>query len=185
MNPTRIVIAVTAAGALAAPVALGAGTPATVKGSATYAGNTKQGNVCRVVDPKTDQVREDGACRISVRTSTNRKRVTVVTVSWRGGPCSDGADRYHRSTSTLTGTDGSIGSSYGFAKRDTYLSAIRDSDGVIIGNSKNVVKVNGKFKRSRTGKFSVSGTFTVVSDLTQKGAKSRCETGTVKYKGKP
>ena len=185
MNQIRIAAALTALGLLAAPVAIGAGTPATVKGNATYKGKTKQGNVCRVVDPQTDEVREDGTCTISLKTTTNRKRVSSATVSWRAA-CSDGT--FHRGTSNLGGAyaDGSIKSDYTFTVRGKYQSPVRDNDGVITGNSKNDVKVKGKFKRSSTGKFSVSGTFTVVSELTQSGAPKRtCETGTVSYKGKP
>jgi hypothetical protein len=192
MNPKRIVLALTVLGLLAAPVAFGA-TTRPYKQGGTYAGTTKQGTVCRVVDEQTDQPRDDGQCRISLKVggTVPNPRVTAVTVSFRAGPCSDSPDRYYRSTVNLEGGStrpqlGLISRESGtFAKRDNVTQVLRNDDGTISGQSRNAVTVNGKFKRSKSGKYSVSGTFTVVADQRASGgARSKCETGTVKYKAK-
>lgn len=174
MTPARMLAALLVLGLAAAPASAGATKkpPPPVKKSATYAGVSNQGAVCRVDGS------EPRPCRVAFTTSKDRKRVTELVVSWRA-PCKDDPARFYRSTTRATNVPIS---SARFSRTASYLDS-SFGDGTSADND---FKLSGKFKRSSKGRYTVSGSFTVVSDLfLPGGAQTRCETGKVTFSAKP
>jgi hypothetical protein len=175
MKPTRILIALAALSLAAAPAAVGAAKkpPSPVKKNVTYSGSTSQKQVCRVGSS------EGQLCVVIFNTSKDGKSIPLLQMYWRAGPCSDRADRYHRGATNFTKLP--ISSNRFSTGATTYKTTFADGTSATI-----TVTLNGKFKRSSTGKYSASGDFTAKSDLVfTDGGTSHCETGKVTWKAKP
>ena len=170
--PRPFLLAVAVLALLAAP-ALGATAPPPVKKSATYAGKTSQGKVCRHGSQEGQQ------CDITLKTSSDRKTVRSLTIRWRGGPCSDNPDRYYRAATEFVKLP--ISSKYRFKFSGSYDATLDDGT-----KARNAVKLNGKFTRTTSGTYRASGDFSVVSDLVlPDGTKTHCESGKVTWTAKP
>ncbi len=168
----RLLLALALLALAAAPSALAA-TPSPVKKSTNYAGKTSQGDVCR--HGTTDGL----PCDVALKTSKDRKRVTKLTIRWRGGPCSADPGQYYRAATQFV--EMPISSKARIKFSGTYTATLDQGE-----KATNRVKLNGKFTRSSSGKYRASGDLTVVSDIVQaNGSKTHCETGRVTWSAKP
>jgi hypothetical protein len=168
----RSLIALTLLALAAAPAALAA-TPSPVKKSTTYTGKTSQGDVCR--HGTTDGL----PCDVTLKTSKDRKRVTKLTIRWRGGPCSANPSQYYRAATQFV--DLAISSKARIKFAGSYEAELDGGE-----TATNTVKLNGKFTRTTSGKYRASGDLTVVSDIVSpNGSKTHCETGKVTWSAKP
>jgi hypothetical protein len=173
MKPSRLLIVVALASLLVVPAA-GAKKkpPPPPKKGATYSGSTSQGSVCRINDTDLQP------CTIKITISGDGTKIKALLINWRAGPCSDNATRYYRSSTKITLLP--------VAKAKAKFSGSYTenlSDGT---KAKNKVVLNGKFKKSSSGKYSASGDFSVVSDLTlPDSTPSHCESGKITWTAKP
>ena len=160
-------------GLVVAPVAVGA-TKSPVRKSTKYAGTTSQGDVCR------HGTTDGRACDIRFKTSSDRKRIATLTVRWRGGPCSADPNQFYRAATDFQ--DLAIYSSKSkFKYSGSYTANLAEG-----ATATNTVALTGRFRRSSSGRYSASGTFSVVSDVVQSnGSKTHCETGKVSWSAKP
>ena len=169
MQISRILAAAAAASLLAVPAA-GAATKPLVKKSATYKGLTSQGSTCRA-----DSM-NDRPCDVSVKTSSDRKRVKVMIIKF-SATCDNG-NVYRNQTDFLNYP---ISSKGGYSEKGSYTQTI-PPDSV---KAEHDIKMKGRFYRDGS-KYRLKGTFSVQADLTfQNGTTTRCTTGTITWSAKP
>ena len=171
VKAARTLVAGVAVSALAlGPAAHAGSSPPPVKKSATYKGNTKQGNDC-YVEPNFNQ-----PCTVKVKTNSDRNRASIV-VGFVA-PCRNGENTY-RGTSKISKMV--VGSKGGFSAKGSYKEPLSDGS-----TADNRVAVAGTFTRSSTGTYKVKGTFTIETKLTVPGKPTtNCSSGTVKWSAKP
>jgi hypothetical protein len=121
-----------------------------VKKNATYAGKTEQGSTC--VKGAVENVK----CDVQVKTSSNGKKVAELLLRYHTDRCEDGST--FRSSTRFTGLKISNGK---FAK----IAAQYNEPLGTAGTANDVVTVKGTFKRSKTGKYSLSGSFQVTTNI--------------------
>jgi hypothetical protein len=170
MHVPRVLAAAAVVSLLAVPVAGAATKPPLVKKSATYRGLTSQGSTCRA-----DSM-NDRPCDVSVKTSSDRKRVKVMIIKF-SAPCENG-NVYRNATDFLNYP---ISSKGGYSEKGSYTQTI-PPDSV---KAEHDIKMKGRFYRDGT-KYRLKGTFSVVADLTfQNGTTTRCTTGPITWTAKP
>jgi hypothetical protein len=173
MKPSRLLIATVIASLLVVPAA-GAKKkpPPPPKKGATYRGSTSQGSVCRVKD------KDLKPCTIAMTITGDGTKIKSLVIGWRAGPCSDNPNRFYRSSTQVTFLPVSKAK---FRQTGSYTENLADKT-----KAKNSIVLNGKFKKSSKGKYSASGDFSLVSDLTlPDGTPSHCETGKINWSAKP
>jgi hypothetical protein len=163
---TTLVAATTLALASAWPAVARIVSP--VKKSATYTGRTVQGRVCAQGTSTT------ALCNVSVKTSANGRKVTQLFIRFRA-PCP--GNRFFRSDTVFTGL--SIVSNK-INKAAIYNEKVGDQ-----ANVQNTVGLHATFKRSSKGKYSISGTYSVFSQIFYtSGGTLTCEAKAFKWSAK-
>jgi hypothetical protein len=142
-----------------------------VKKHATYTGKTKQGKTC------VKGATEDVQCDVQVKTSKDGKKVTELLVRFHTDRCEDGSS--FRSSTRFTNLAIARGKFSKVAAQ--YTEPLGN-----VGFANNVVTAHGTFKRSKAGKYSLTGDFKVTTNiLYNSGTRVACLITRTKYSAKP
>jgi hypothetical protein len=162
----RLVAGVAAGALLVVPTVDAAKKKPPQKKGATYTAFTSQGTAsCR------SGGQDDQPCTIFVGVTKDGKHVQAQLVYFFAN-CADG--KIFRSSTAFKGLPIKSGK---YAKAASYDESLGEQ-----GSAKNTVSTHGTFKH-KNGKYSVSGDYTIKSDLTfSDGTSTQCQSGMVTFK---